>query len=69
MSNLTYEQAFKRLEEIVEMLESGTVELDKSMKLFEEGTHLADFCNKKLNEAQQKFTVLTNGNSQVKNDD
>lgn len=63
MNELTYEKAYKRLEEIVEKLESGSVPLEESMKLFEEGTKLADFCNAKLNAAEQKFTQLITDNS------
>lgn len=63
MNELTYEKAYKRLEEIVEKLENGSVPLEESMKLFEEGTKLADFCNEKLNAAEQKFTQLITENS------
>ncbi len=55
---LTYEQAVKRLEEIVNLLEKNEATLDESMKLFEEGTNLAVFCTKKLDEAKQKITVI-----------
>lgn len=55
---ITYEEAVKRLEEIVTLLEKNEVTLDESMKLFEEGTKLADICNKKLNDAKQKITVM-----------
>ncbi len=55
---MTYEQAIKRLEEIVNLLEKNEATLDESMKLFEEGTKLAVFCNKKLGEAKQKITVI-----------
>ena len=42
MSNeLTFENAMKRLEEIVNALESGQVSLDDSLKLFEEGIKLS----------------------------
>ncbi len=60
MTELTYEQALKKLEEIVNKLESGSISLDESIKLFEEGTKLADLCNTKLNAAEQKFTELLN---------
>lgn len=60
MSELTYEQALLRLEKIVDELENASVSLEDSIKLFEEGTKLADFCNKKLNDAEQKFTQLLN---------
>lgn len=56
---ITYEQAMKRLEEIVNMLEGNEISLDESMKLFEEGTKLSALCSKKLEEAQQKITTLT----------
>ncbi len=57
---MTYESAVKRLEEIVGILEKNEVSLDESMKLFEEGTKLTAYCSKKLQEAEQKITVLTN---------
>ncbi len=59
LNNMTYETAVKRLEEIVSILERNEVSLDESMKLFEEGTALTALCSKKLEEAQQKITVLT----------
>ncbi|MBS7388969.1 MAG: exodeoxyribonuclease VII small subunit [Ruminococcus sp.] len=69
MKELTYEQAYKRLEEIVEKLENGSVPLEESMKLFEEGTKLANFCNSKLNAAEQKFTQLITENSESDNNE
>ncbi len=56
---MTYENAIKRLEEIVALLEKNEVTLDESMKLFEEGTKLTAFCTQKLKEAEQKITELT----------
>ena len=55
---ITFEKAVKRLEEIVKKLESGEAVLDESIKLFEEGVHLSDFCNKLLENAEQKVTQL-----------
>ncbi len=69
MKELTYEQAYKRLEVIVEKLENGSVPLEESMKLFEEGTKLANFCNSKLNAAEQKFTQLIIENSESDNNE
>ena len=69
MKELTYEQAYKRLEEIVQKLENGSVPLEESMKLFEEGTKLANFCNSKLNAAEQKFTQLITENSESDNNE
>ncbi len=56
---MTYETAMSRLEEIVSLLENSKISLDESMKLFEEGTKLTAFCSKKLNDAEQKITLLS----------
>lgn len=56
---LSYEDAVKRLEEVVAALENKETPLDKSVKLFEEGTKLAAFCNDKLKNAKQKVTILS----------
>ncbi len=60
MKKLTYEEALKKLEEIVATLEEGSLPLDKSMELFEEGTKLSAFCEKCLNEAEQKIKEVEN---------
>ncbi|MCL2508021.1 MAG: exodeoxyribonuclease VII small subunit [Oscillospiraceae bacterium] len=59
MENITYESAMKRLEEIVDRLESGSLPLDESLKYFEEGTRLVTYCNDCLNKAQQRITELS----------
>lgn len=55
----TFEQALKRLEEITRNLEGGDTPLDKSLKMYEEGMKLIEFCNSKLNEAQKKIQKLS----------
>lgn len=55
----TYEEAIARLEEITNQLEKGGIPLEKSLKLFEEGTKLSAYCYKILNEAQQRVTELS----------
>ena len=60
MSNgIPYEQAFSKLEEIVERLEKGNLSLDESLKLFESGTKLSALCYTKLAKARQKVTEIT----------
>jgi exodeoxyribonuclease VII small subunit len=58
MSEKKFEEAMERLEQIVEILESGDLALDESLKVFEEGMGLVNFCTKKLEEAEQKVTIL-----------
>ena len=62
---ITYEQAEKRLEEIVVKLEEGAIPLEESMKLYEEGIKLSEFCMEKLNNAKQKIIDI----NEVKSND
>ena len=48
----TFENNLKKLENIVEQLESGEVDLEKSVKLFEEGMQLKKICEEKLKNAE-----------------
>lgn len=55
----TFEKALKRLEEITLSLEGGDTPLNESLKMYEEGMKLIEFCNAKLNEAQKKIQQLS----------
>jgi exodeoxyribonuclease VII small subunit len=61
MSKLSFEEAMKQLEEVVRALESGNVELEKSIALYEEGAKLKAHCEKKLKEAEEKVAKITLG--------
>jgi exodeoxyribonuclease VII small subunit len=64
-----FEGAFKRLEEILEHLNSGTVSLDDSLKLYEEANHLMISCSEKLNAAERKIeTLIKDRDGQVSRD-
>ncbi|MCL4511323.1 MAG: exodeoxyribonuclease VII small subunit [Bacteroidetes bacterium] len=56
--NPTFEEALKRLEEIVDTLEAGSVPLDESIKLYEEGMTLAKSCMTQLSEAKLKLKKI-----------
>ena len=58
MAKKTFEEALERLEEITRELEGGNPSLEKSLKIFDEGMKLAEYCNTKLEEAQQKVEML-----------
>ena len=59
MAVKTFEQSMTELEDIVSNLEAGDITLDASLELFEKGIKLANFCQKKLDEAEEKVKVLT----------
>jgi len=58
MEEKSFEKAFDRLEEILKKLNDGKINLDDSLKLFEEADGLITTCSKKLNNAEQKIETL-----------
>ncbi|MGB5988083.1 MAG: exodeoxyribonuclease VII small subunit [Desulfobacterales bacterium] len=58
MPKQSFEDALEKLEEIVEQLESGELSLEEALKKFEEGIKLSRFCQRKLNDTEQKITTL-----------
>jgi len=59
VADLTYEQAFNELEAIVAALETEQKTLDETMRLFERGQVLAQFCGALLDNAELKIKELT----------
>jgi exodeoxyribonuclease VII small subunit len=56
--NLPFEEALKRLEAIVEAMESQDLPLESLLARFEEGTQLAKVCQAKLADAELKIQKL-----------
>lgn len=59
LEELTYEQAFDELEQIVEMLEAEEHPLERSITLFERGQALAEYCADLLDKAELKVQELS----------
>ncbi|MBT5470416.1 MAG: exodeoxyribonuclease VII small subunit [Nitrospina sp.] len=59
MGEVKFEKAIQRLEKIVDDLEKGELDIDKSLEIFEEGIKMSRVCSKKLNEAEAKIEKLT----------
>ena len=53
-----FESALKRLEEISDLLENEDTPLEDSIKLFEEGIELKEFCEDKLKSAKLKIDKI-----------
>ncbi|MEW6439941.1 MAG: exodeoxyribonuclease VII small subunit [bacterium] len=53
-----FERSLKSLEEIVQRLESGELDLEESLQLFEEGVRLIRVCTGGLEEAEKRIEVL-----------
>jgi exodeoxyribonuclease VII small subunit len=59
ISNLSYEDAMKQLESIVDQLESGSISLEESLKAFERGRALSNHCRGILDNATKRIQTLT----------
>ena len=57
-NNGNFEESMKKLEDIVIELENGNLNLDESVNKFEEGMKISKQCNKILEEAEKKITIL-----------
>jgi len=55
---MTYEQAFEELQQIVGSLESGKMPLDEALKLFERGQTLSERCSALLEQAELRLRQL-----------
>ena len=59
MSNqLSFKQAMKRIDEILDLLEKNEIELEEAILLFEEGLKLVNSCDTQLNSFKLKMDEL-----------
>ena len=66
---MTFEEAFIKLEEIVKKLENGKTELDESMKLYTEGMELSKYCDEKLSGASERVNKILAENGKLEDFD
>ena len=58
MKKKSFEDELTKLEKITKELEEGDLSLEESLKHFDEGVKLAEYCNNKLSDAQRKVEIL-----------
>lgn len=63
---LPFEEAMKQLEVVAEELEKGNLSLDESVSKFEEGMKLSEQCNKLLENAEKRITILLKDGDTIK---
>lgn len=59
VGELSFEEALKELETVVSRLETGTVNLDESIDIYERGAKLKAHCEAKLAQAQARIDQIT----------
>lgn len=69
-NNLNFEEAFARLEKILDIMNEGKVPLDQSLSLFEEADELIKKCDKFLSSSEKKIeTLIKNRSSNLELDE
>lgn len=67
MKEESFEELLNRLEDITTKLEKEeNISLEESMKLFEEGIEISKKCNKQIEEAERKISILIRENDEIK---
>ncbi len=66
VAGLSFEQALRELESIVARLESGQVDLEESISIYERGSQLKAHCDAKLKDAQAKVEkIVVSGDGSI----
>ena len=66
---LTFEESIKKLEHIIDQLESGEIDLEKSVELYEKGMILKNNCEEKLKKVELQIKKIKIENNQIKKED
>ena len=72
LEKMSFEEAIKELEDIVDDLEKGEVSLEEAVSAYERGSKLKNICQKRLNDARMKVEKIKqdeNGQISIENFD
>ena len=58
LEKLSFEEAMRELEKLVDSLDKGEVSLDEAIAAYDRGSQLKDYCQKKLQEAKMKIETI-----------
>ncbi|MDQ4078388.1 MAG: exodeoxyribonuclease VII small subunit [Chloroflexota bacterium] len=58
MEEMTFEEAYEQLEQVVERLEAGAATLEEALQLYERGTALSQHCSILLEKAELRVSQL-----------
>lgn len=66
MEEISFEENMEKLEKIVADLEKGDLDLDESVKKFEQGINISKKCDEILKNTEKKITILLNDDNNIK---
>ena len=69
MAKSSFENNMENLEKIVAELEKGDLNLDESISKFEEGMKISKECNKILDNAEKKITILLENEGNIEEEE
>ena len=58
LDKMSFEDAMKELEKLVDSLDKGDVSLEEAISAYDRGSQLKEYCEKKLNEAKMKIETI-----------
>ena len=65
IDDLTFEEALKNLEVIVEELNDDKLELEKAIQAYEKGVKLKNICEQKLKNAKERIEKIQIGSEDI----
>ena len=69
LENLSFEESLKKLQNIVDQLDSGEIDLEKSVELYENGMKLKKICEEKLKKVELQIKKIKIENNKVVKED
>ena len=67
--DMTFEDSIKQLEEIVDKLASGEIDLEKSLEYYKKGMELKKICEEKLKKAELQIKKIKIDNNKILKED
>ncbi|SFJ22433.1 Exodeoxyribonuclease VII small subunit [Halobacillus dabanensis] len=64
-TEISFEEAMKQLEDIVEKLETGEVPLEKAIQYYQEGMKLSKLCSEKLGNVENQMQQIMNEHGEL----
>ncbi|RWZ60119.1 exodeoxyribonuclease VII small subunit [Halobacillus fulvus] len=64
-AEISFEEAMKQLEELVEKLETGDVPLEQAIQYYQKGMELSKVCNEKLGHVEKQMQQIMNEHGEL----
>jgi len=69
IKEMNFEESLKALEELVNMLENGGLDLDKSLDIYENAVKLRDHCRKILEKSERRVQKIMESSDGIQKED